>query len=150
MKRYVEQLLEDIEVAQNNCYETIAKWEQDNDDLTLDDMIDPSEDQGISPEKLFGIDVLALPPESYLDDDEAWELSLAISQLWRSHGLYPIFTLHLPKRVRYSLFRDFWQQQVFPIPGERVDVEMCDFDVCDHCHKCPVCKSHDSRLENIA
>ena len=150
MKRYVEQLLQDIEVAQNSCYETIGLWVKQNEVLTIEDMLDPSEDQGITPQELFKIDALALPPESYLDDEEVWELSLAFSQLWRAHGLYPIFTPHLPKRIKYSLFRDFWQQQVFPSQGEKVDVEMCDHATCDYCNQCPVCKSHAIDLENIA
>ncbi|PZX18053.1 hypothetical protein LX69_01088 [Breznakibacter xylanolyticus] len=151
MKRYVEQLLEDIEAAQNSCYETLALWAGRNEVTSIEDMMDPDAEGGITPEELFGIDLLALPPDSYLDEEELWELSLAFSQLWRAHGLYPVFTRHLPKRIKYNLFRDYWQQPVYPSPGDKVDVEMCDHEVCSYCDLCPVCKSQNSMgLNQIA
>lgn len=139
MKRYVEQLLEDIEAAQNKAYETIDKWIDQNEAPGSEDYFDPKPDDGIILSELFGMEEYLLPDESVLDDEEIRVLTSAIIQLWRSHGLYPIFTPNLPKRIKYSLLKNYWTQMVFPSPGEKVDVEMCDYATCPFCGKCPSC-----------
>jgi hypothetical protein len=139
MKRYVEQLLEDIEEAQNKAYETIDKWIDQNEAPGAEDYFDPRPDDGILLCDLFGLEKDLLPDESLLDDEQINALTVAIIQLWRTHGLYPVFTPHLPRRVKYGLLRNYWNQMVFPSPGERVDVEMCDYDTCPFCDCCPAC-----------
>jgi hypothetical protein len=139
MKRYVEQLLEDIEVAQNNADKAIAKWESINENNHPDDFFDPQPEDGILLCDLFGLQRYFLPADSYLDDEEIQILVLSISQLWRAHGLIPVFTKNLPKRIKYNLLRDYWNQRVFPNPGEKVDIELCDYENCPYCDGCPVC-----------
>jgi len=144
MKRYVEQLLEDIESAQNKAYEAIDRW-ADINEPNVEDYFDPKPDEGIILSDLFELPQYFLPEESYLDDEEIREVSSAIIQLWRAHGLYPKFTPNLPKRIKYSLLRNYWSQMVFPSPGEKVDVELCDYDTCPFCIDCPVCEHRDDK-----
>lgn len=138
MKRYVEQLLEDIEVVQNKSIETVEGYSDHNEPVEIDDWIDPHEG-GIRMCDLFGLQQYILPSESYLDDEEIRELTTAIIQLWRCHSLYPVFTKKLPRRIKYSLLRDHWNQQVYPVPDGKVDVELCDYQTCPYCLNCPVC-----------
>lgn len=140
MKRYVEQLLEDIEVAQNKAYETIDKWIDMNEAPGSEDYFDPKPDDGIILSELFGLEQFFLPTDDYLDDEELREVTTAIIQLWRAHGLYPVFTPNLPKRIKYKLLRNYWNQMVFPSPGEKVDIELCDYRTCPFCDECPVCE----------
>ncbi|MFT3739706.1 MAG: hypothetical protein QM786_13180 [Breznakibacter sp.] len=140
MKRYVEQLLDDIEVAQNKAYETIDRWVDSNGTSGSEDYFDPQPDDGIVLSELFGLEQCFLPPDNYLDDEELREVTTAIIQLWRAHGLYPIFTPNLPKRLKYKLLCNNWNQMVFPSPGEKVDVELCDYQTCPFCDECPVCE----------
>lgn len=141
MKRYVEQLLEDIESVQNRSVESIQKWSQINLEETIDDFVEPKLDDGIIMCDLFGLQQVFLPDESYLDDDEVKILSFSITQLWRSYNLYPIFTKKLPKRIKYSLLRGFWNQMVYPNPEGRTDIELCDFETCPYCLNCPSCEN---------
>jgi hypothetical protein len=139
MKRYVEQLLEDIEFAQNRALEKLAVWKSMNTEESIDDFVEPKTDEGIMMYDLFELQQFFLPDESYLDDEEVRELATAIIQLWRAHNLYPVFTKHLPRRIKYSLLRDYWNQMVYPNPEERTDIELCDYSVCPYCVNCPVC-----------
>ena len=139
MKRYVEQLLEDIEAAQNRAIETIERWQQQNSEMSIEDFFEPQSEDGIMLYDLFGLQQYFLPDESYLDDEEVAELSSAIIQLWRAHNLRPVFTKNLPKRIKYSLLRDYWNQMVYPDPSGKTDIELCDYSSCPYCVACPVC-----------
>lgn len=139
MKRYVEQLLEDIESVQANCIDKIEQLKADTTETTLDDFIEPEVEEGIKLSDLFDMQQFFLPDESYLDDEEVKVLSFAIVQLWRSYNLNPLFNKKLPKRIKYSLLRDYWNQVVYPNPDNKTDIELCDYSRCPYCLKCPVC-----------
>ena len=150
MKRYVEQLLEDIESVQNHSIETIDEWRKNNSAHSIDEYFDPKQDEGIILCDLLGLQQFFLPDESYLDDEEIQVLTTAIIQLWRSHNLYPVFTKNLPRRIKYSLLRDYWNQMVYPNPDGKTDIELCDYDTCPYCVNCPVCTHKDSDIRKAS
>ncbi|MBN2167081.1 MAG: hypothetical protein JW717_12445 [Marinilabiliaceae bacterium] len=147
MKRYVEQLLEDIEHVQNKSIEAIENWKLNNKANTIDEYFEPRLDDGVILCDLFGLQQFFLPAESYLDDEEVNVLSTAIIQLWRSYNLYPIFTKKLPRRIKYSLLRDYWNQMVYPNPDGRTDIELCDYNTCPFCFNCPACTYQKTNLK---
>ena len=150
MKRYVEQLLEDIESVQNQSIETIDEWRKNNSANSIDEYIDPKQDEGIALCDLVGLQQFFLPDESYLDDEEIQVLTTAIIQLWRSHNLYPVFSKKLPRRIKYSLLRDYWNQMVYPNPDGKTDIELCDYDTCPYCVNCPVCTHKDNGIRKAS
>ena len=139
MKRYIEQLLEDIEVAQNKSIESIELWSDKNSVESIEELFEPKTDEGIMLCDLLGLQQCFLPDESYLDEEEVSVLTSAIIQLWRCHNLYPRFPKNLPKRIKYTLLRDYWNQMVFPNPEGKTDIELCDYSTCPYCINCPVC-----------
>ncbi len=141
MKRYIEQLLEDIEVSQNRALECIKAYSETNTEQGFDDFVEPNPEDGIKLSDLMNIETILLPHESLIDEEDVKILSLSIIQMWRAYGLYPVFSPHLPRRIKYSLLRDYWDQIVFPSNNSRVDIELCDHATCPYCDLCPVCET---------
>ncbi|TAJ15741.1 hypothetical protein DMA11_00645 [Marinilabiliaceae bacterium JC017] len=140
MRRYVEQLLEDIKEANRSAHNKLLKIQEEDDDLYIP--VTNEDDHGFVLSELLGLEQFIFPKCYYLEDREVSSLVSAMIQLWIKYGLQPHFPEFLPDRMKYGQMRSFLNQKVYPVVGEIVDVELCDYlaGECPLSMHCPLMK----------
>jgi hypothetical protein len=133
MTRYIEQILEDIRDAELLSVERVRNVCSPNEDEEYHIVIDENSTGGIKLSKLFDIDKIFFPEKSLLDSEQILVMVNAIESLWRAYGLNPVFHADLPEESKYCLLRNYLDQKVYPVYGNLVDVELCDYNQ----HDCP-------------
>ena len=140
MKRYIEQLLEDLEraklAAKHNLSSVFADAEKSDYALFADEEL-----VGINIGKLIGMEQFVFPDIDYLSDDEVEKVVTALLAVYKAHGLNPIFERCVTDRIRYGHLRYGINFQVFPVEGQIVDVEMCDY-LPQYCPLYSLCSVH--------
>lgn len=131
MTRYIEQILEDIENAKIVAEERVHAVCASNDKDEYNIVYDEDNTGGITLSKLFGIDKIFFPERSLLDDEQTLSMVNAIESLWNAYSLNPIFHENLPVDVKYCQLRNYLNHKVYPLPGDMVDVELCDYNQND-------------------
>lgn len=125
LRRYVEQILEDLEEAKNQAPQEIHELQHLEDEdslfklLELGDELPLSERLGI-PKKIF-------PPENKLDDQEVQLLVDKILELWESFHYLADFPKGLPIRIAYKTLMDVWDDRV-----PYCALGHFHFDFCNH------------------
>jgi hypothetical protein len=139
MKRYVEQLLEDIGIARELASERLQKlvMQASNDEYFV---LCEDEETGVTLSELFGLEQFSFPKRSYLDQKEVTTLVDNITSLWKAYGLNPLFPATLPVEMKYCQMRSYLHQKVYPMLGGLVDVELCDYlpSQCPLAADCPL------------
>lgn len=142
MKRYIEQLLEDIKDSKKVAKKRVVNITalRSGGELNEYNIIEDDNPTGIKLSDLFNIDQVFFPERCFLDNEQISVLTDAIESLWKAYGFNPIFHDKLPVSLRYSQFRNYLNQIVYPVPGEPVDVELCDYlpQHCPFAEECPV------------
>lgn len=137
MKRYVEQLVEDLEVTLENAGTKLSLFFDASDDTDYFPITDEDEG-GILISDLIGMEKFVFPKVDYLNDIEAYELSSIMVKVFIAYGLNPIFWNEVPDKIRYGQLRDYIDHVVYPEKGTLVDLEMCDY-LPDHCPFASIC-----------
>jgi len=142
MKRYIEQLLEDIKDSNKAAKKRVANITalRTTGEENEYNIIDDDNSLGIKLSELFNIEQVFFPERTLLDDGQISVLVEAIESLWKTYGLNPIFHEKLPVSLKYCQLRNYLSQIVYPVPGETVDVELCDYlpQHCPFAEECPV------------
>ena len=137
MKRYVEQLVEDLEVTLENAGTKLSLFFNTSDSTDYFPITD-EEEGGILISDLIGMEKFVFPKVEYLNDIEARELSNLMIKVFNAYGLNPIFWNELSYKIRYGQLRDYIGHLVYPEKGTLVDLEMCDY-LPDHCPFASIC-----------
>ena len=146
MKRYIEQLLEDLENIKHHAEHNLSSVFNASDGNAYD-LFHDDESAGIKVGELIGIEQFFFPEIDYLSDGEVEKVADALNTVYRAHGLNPIFEQCVTHRIRYGHLRHGINHHVFPVENQVVDVEMCDylpqycplFSLCFHHNKHNVC-----------
>ena len=142
MRRYIEQLIEDLDEAINVSSTKLDllfnKYEGDEHYIYLED-----DEAGITISDLIGIDQIYFPQSGYVDDNEAEHLVNKIIEVYYQYGINPIFHHYVGNKVKYEHLRLSMSCHVYPVKGEVVDIELCDYLP----HNCPL---HDMCLSEHA
>ena len=153
MKRYIVQLIEELELAQAKAQNMMQLVTLNNFDEEYTPFSE-SEFTGYRVSELIGMEEYLFPNTEYLDENEAFQLVNAIIRLWNSYGLNPLFMEGLPPKLKYSQLKNYLKEEVFPSEGEIVDVEVCDYlpHHCPNSAQCPVarCSDHYCKHKNSA
>ncbi|WP_439183737.1 hypothetical protein [Carboxylicivirga taeanensis] len=131
MKRYIEQLIEDLESIQLEALERLKRffWVSEGDEYEL---VQDEELGGVKLSELIGIEQFCFPNIDYLSDFEVTEVVKTITKVLEAYGLNPIFERCVSDRIKYGHLRIALEQQVFPVKDQLVDLEMCDY-LPQHC-----------------
>ncbi len=126
MKRYVEQLIDDLEVTFGNAQEKLSLFFNSSNSSDYFPITDDDEG-GVLISDLIGMEKFVFPKISYLSDCEAKELTGVMVKVFNAYGLNPIFGEAIPEKIRYGQLREYVSQVVYPVDGTLVDLEMCDY-----------------------
>jgi len=139
MKRYVEQLMEDIELAKNSAEIRLSSYFESDQMAAYLPVVDESEEGGIKISELIGLEVFVFPKCEYLGEVESLDLTKALVILLKGYGFNPMFGSCVPNRIKYSLLRSAINHRVYPAENELVDLELCDYlpQYCPFAAECP-------------
>ncbi len=140
MKRYIEQLLEDLNNIENAAGYNL-KGVFNTPDGNAYEMCYDDELVGIKVGELIGMEQFFFPDIDYLTDIEVEKVVSALTAVYYSHGLNPIFESCVSDRIRYGHLRNGINYQVFPVENQIVDVEMCDY-LPQYCPLYSLCSSY--------
>lgn len=142
MKRYIEQLIEDLDVACINAFDKLSAL---HTNTLLNEYIPLLDDdhKGIKVADLIGFEQFVFPRTSLLSDIEVTELTNSLINVYKAHGLNPVFSPCVPDLIRYGQLREHIKHQVYPRVGDLVDVELCDYipPDCPFYNICPTMKN---------
>ncbi|PTN09613.1 hypothetical protein [Mangrovibacterium marinum] len=149
MKRYIEQLIDDIRQASWNVnppHELWAKSKADPDDeLELEDMSFAEqyiygEQQPIG--QITGIGPGQLPAPEKLSVDEQAQLAVELEKLLDLFHFKLDFPESFPASLRYPFIRNFWSESHVPLSFGENHIEFCDMEEenCPFPGYCTTCK----------
>ena len=140
MKRYIEQLIEDLRKARD--YDDPPEMMEDfligQTDKAEDHIADVEEylngpRQPLS--QILGIEKEKLPTPERLSDEQAEVLAGEMEKLWRHFRFFPSYPEdNFPGKIRYRLMRDSWDIDQVHLSTGAIGVEFCDYDE----ENCPV------------
>ncbi|WP_430809737.1 MULTISPECIES: hypothetical protein [unclassified Carboxylicivirga] len=142
MKRYIEQLIEDLESAQAKASERLYSFfdaAAGNEEQPLQD----DDEEGIKLCDLIGIEQFYFPDIDYADDEEIEMLVERMQSLYTAYGLNPLFEQCVNARIKYGHLRYYLAQPVYPLQYQMVDIEMCDY-LSHHCPLFDLCSQHNT------
>ncbi|MCU4176785.1 hypothetical protein [Carboxylicivirga sp. N1Y90] len=126
MKRYIEQLIEDLDVARCNAADKLSGL---HTNTFLNEYIPFIDDdhKGIRVADLIGLEQFVFPRLSLLSNIEVTELCQSLIEVYKAYGLNPIFSPCVPDLIRYGQLREHIKHHVYPQVGSMVDIELCDY-----------------------
>lgn len=129
MKKYVEQLLNDINEIMDRapCNELV--WIEDEEDFN-DLQVSCSR---LTPGQIVGIEKEQLPPLDELTAPLVAVLEPALEVMLEKYNIILDLPEDLPCARRYHLLGKQWDTQVMMLPGMKTHIEFCDYDYS----KCP-------------
>lgn len=146
MKRYVEQLLEDLSWAKRCADKRLSSYFYSDESDDYFPIWDDVNDEGVKISELMGLEMFIFPKSNFLGDEEVSELLPAMMDLWQAYGMNPLFADCVTNRIKYDHLRISLNQAVYPVQGELVDLEMCDYlpGNCPFSSHCSCCVSNNS------
>lgn len=137
MKKYVEQLIQDIENAKLNKPDKpeVALLKPDHPALEYGlDHIAEWECAPYQPmHELLGLEPAYFPPEEKLNDEMITALVSKLLDLWEVFNFYPDFPENLPDRIRYKFLVQHLEEDVQYVSEGMIHIEFCDYEP----EKCP-------------
>ncbi len=142
MKRYIEQLIEDLATAKANAGVKLSLLHKNSYSNEYTPVCE-EKDAGICVSDLIGMEKFFFPRTNYLNNIEVSELTNELIEVYKAHGLNPIFAPCTTDLIKYGHLRAYITHQVFPLEGQMVDIEMCDYlpTDCPFAFLCPSAKN---------
>ena len=149
MKRYLEQLIEDLHKATSNMKPPNELWDageaNQDEELTLED-ISQSEKYVYGDEtpisEITGIDQKQLPPVEKLTQEQQALLSAELEELLYYFHFQLDFPDNYPAHLRYTFILKFWEEKHVALSFGTTHIEFCDYDEeqCPFPGYCNSCK----------
>jgi hypothetical protein len=130
MKRYIEQLIEDLNEAKKRIPDEI-KFSEDYEEFE-EQMLSVENSPDITMEALFGISMIQLPPADKLTEEQMQLLTEAILDTWAAFSLSADFPGDLPIKLQYELLRGQFEEKIHYMPGWTHHFNFCIID-CETC-----------------
>jgi len=139
MKRYVEQLMEDIDLAKRSAEIRLSSYFEREGSSAYHPVDEDFDEAGVKISELIGLEVFVFPKREYLGEVESLDLSQAMIELLKNYGFNPMFGSCVPIRIKYSLLRQAVNHRVYPAEDQMVDLELCDYlpQYCPFAAECP-------------
>lgn len=129
MQRYIEQLVEDIQIASHKLKPPRKLWADISDEL---------EDMSYVEQYLYGekqpiaqITTIAqeqLPPPEKLLEGQKTQLASELEKLLQYFHFYLDFPKDYPTHMRYSFIYNFWTEEHVPILFGSSHIEFCNYE----------------------
>lgn len=148
MKRYIEQLIEDIHQATWNLKPPHRIWEESEADpdneLEREDMSYVEEyfyGEEIPISEITGIEQEKLPPPEQLSKKHQALLATELEKLLLNFHFHLDFPTGYPAHLRYSFIYELWQEKHVPLSFGESHIEFCDYNEEDcpfpgYCNSC--------------
>ncbi len=156
MKRYIEQLIDDISNATLRVTPPHPLWlesgadpddEMDLEDMSYVEQFVYGEEKPIS--GITGIDTAALPPPEKLDEEQQAMLAAELEKLLEFFHFQLEFPRDYPVHLRYPFIRNLWDENHVPMSFGITHIEFCDYDEenCPFPGYCSNCKDYAEQME---
>jgi hypothetical protein len=138
MKRYLEQLIEDMQIAAMQVPFPEELWESVTGESAdeIDDFSDLEEfiNGPVKPlSEVVGIDSFAFPPAEKLTTSQIKLLYIEMYKLLEAYNFVADFPVGLPYKLRYEILRKNWDKEVVFMSRETIDLEFCEYNTS----RCP-------------
>ncbi len=149
MKRYIEQLIEDIHKSTWNLKPPSKLWgeseadpdnERELEDMSYVEKYIYGEQQAIG--KITGIEPEQIPPTEILTTEQQSQLAIELEKLLQNYHFVLDFPEKYPAHLRYRFIRDFWNEEHVPLSFGENHIEFCNYEEanCPFPGYCDTCK----------
>lgn len=156
MKRYIEQLIEDIHQATWKIKPPHKIWEESEadpydegelEDISYVEKFIYGEEKTIS--KITGIDTELLPDFDQLSIDEQSLLAKELENFLKFFNFYLDFPKNFPEHLRYPFIKDFWSENHVPLSFGENHIEFCEYDdeFCPFPGYCKTCEEIEAQMK---
>jgi len=141
VKKYLEQLIGDIETATQYGLDTYTTLEEDEVDLLVwEEQVEKVQSQAF--DDWCTIKQTQLPPNTSLNDQQIIVLVAQLKLLLNAYNCPIVFQFHVPERLQYQVIRANFNQQVPTIKVRHFTFSFCDESLCrkacllgpEYCH----------------
>lgn len=149
MQRYVEQLIEDINIKIVDA-PPVTDYSVILDETELEEILESEMSPDIRKTtiaEVVGIEKMYLPPVEKLKKDDFHPLGDAVSRLWKAYHLHPMFPENVPPSLRYHCLREHWEDEIIADFNGEICIEVCNYD-CDNCPLEKYCTVCDEIVDN--
>lgn len=156
MKRYIEQLIEDLHQATWSLKPPHELWEvseaNPDDELELEDMSYVEKyvyGDKLPISEITGIGQEQLPPDEKLTQEEQALLAIELQKLLQYFHFNLDFPKDYPAHLRYVFIRNFWNEKQVPLSFGENHIEFCDYNEanCPFPEYCSTCKEVLAEME---
>ena len=133
MDRYIEQLIEEMQLAMDNRPIPEKLWEDvdfDNpaemEDMAYVEQYINGTTEQLS--KILGIDKIQFPPLEKLTSTQAATIYKGMEELLQAFNFHPDFPDNLPLINKYQVLRAQWEMEVMPVSAGISHLEFCDYE----------------------
>lgn len=141
MQRYIEQLIEDIDLQISKTRNALNNNVSDDEEFEKPELYENSEQKRI--EDYIGIETSCLPPDERINEEQLRDLFPKLLELLECRKLYLDFPCELPIRIKYKLMRKKWSEEILIIESGETHIEFCSYlkescplpEYCDYCDR---------------
>jgi len=129
VKKYLDQLIGDIQTATQCGLDTCVTLEEDEVDLLVwEEQVGKVQSQAF--DEWCSIKQAQLPPDAKLDDQQVSSLVTQLKLLLNAYNCPIIFQFHVPERLQYQVIRANFDQQVPTIKVRHFTFSFCKESIC--------------------
>ena len=129
VKKYLDQLIGDIQTATQCGLDRCATPEEDEVDLLVwEEQVGQIQSQAF--DEWCSINQTQLPPDANLDDQQISSLVAQLKLLLNAYNCPIIFQFHVPERLQYQVIRSNFHQQVPTIKVRHFTFSFCKENIC--------------------
>jgi len=131
MKRYIEQLIEDLRAAKQLAPKPKPREEMNDEEIwdeliEIDRIIDEEPDRPLH--NIFGIDPQSFPPSEKLTNEQAKLLSSEILELWTAFNIDAVYPENFPLEKLYPMLVEKFKKPFLYFPMGLTVIEFCHYE----------------------
>jgi hypothetical protein len=149
MKKYLDQLIEDIQKAAENLPEK-PYLDISEDDECLRGVMEYESTEPKPMQEWFGIDKINFPATEKLTKEELKLMVDEILKLWHAYNFDAVLPENLPADVAYKVLIDNFDKPIVWVSEGRVGIEFCDYETenCPFPEEYCMCKDFAKDINN--
>lgn len=149
MKRYVDQLIEDLHQITSNL-ELLSFEEADAEDKMDFSQVDKFERNEVTPvSQITGIQQAQLPPVEMLNEEQQALLATELEEMLYWFHFKLEFPHDYPNYLRYPFIRKLWGEEQVSVTDGTIHIDFCDYqeENCPFPCYCSICSDNDWEIK---
>ncbi len=155
MKRYIEQLVDDLRKAAENAphlKNVIQNLSPDEEfDRNIEDVERFVRGENEKLSDILGIPLIMLPLEDKLSDQQVELIVNELINLLNAWNFYPDFPENVPDKLKYKALLGVWESEQTYMRSGHMHIEFCDYDRenCPFPGYCRSCDDFSSEIDDM-